>query len=140
MINNLSIGASYSGLYTKDGMQINDLIQLEINALLQNTSAEILSKPSILVLDGRQARIQVGEQIPISKFPVTNTGNEFEIPYVEYLPVGITLNLRPRISDDNRQITMQVETIITETAGEETSSILSAPTISNRKVESFVRI
>ena len=140
MINNLAIGASYSGLYTKDGTQINDLIQLEINALLQNTSAEILSKPSILVLDGRQARIQVGEQIPISKFPVTNTGNEFEIPDVEYLPVGITLNLRPRISDDNRQITMQVETIITETAGEETSSILSAPTISNRKVESFVRI
>ena len=140
MINNLSIGASYSGLYTKEGKQINDLIDLEINALLQNTSAEILSKPSVLVLDGRQARIQVGEQIPISKFPVTNTGSEFEIPDVEYLPVGITLNLRPRISDDNRQITMQVETIITETAGEETSSILSAPTISNRKVESFVRI
>ena len=140
MINNLSIGASYSGLYTKDGKQISDIINLEINALLQNTSAEILSKPSVLVLDGRQARIQVGEQIPISKFPVTNTGSEFEIPDVEYLPVGITLNLRPRISDDNKQITMQVETIITETAGEETSSILSAPTISNRKVESFVRI
>ena len=140
MINNLSLGASYSGNYTADGNEINELISLKINALLQNTSAEILSKPSVLVLDGRQARIQIGEQIPISKYPVTNTGNEIEIPDVEYLPVGITLNLRPRIGEDNRQITMQVETIITETSGEQSSSILSAPTITNRKVESFVRI
>ena len=140
MINNLSLGASYSGNYTADGQEINELISLKINALLQNTSAEILSKPSVLVLDGRQARIQIGEQIPISKYPVTNTGNEIEIPDVEYLPVGITLNLRPRIGEDNRQITMQVETIITETSGEQSSSILSAPTITNRKVESFVRI
>ena len=140
MINNLAIGFSKAGKYTKNGQSVNELIDIEIKALLQNSSAEILSKPSILVLDGRQARIQVGEQIPISKYPVTKTGNEFEIPDVEYLPVGITLNLRPRISADNRQITMQIETIITETEGEETSSILSAPTISNRKVESFVRI
>ena len=140
MINNLSLGASYSGNYTADGQEINELISLKINALLQNTSAEILSKPSVLVLDGRQARIQIGEQIPISKYPVTNTGNEIEIPDVEYLPVGITLNLRPRIGENNRQITMQVETIITETSGEQSSSILSAPTITNRKVESFVRI
>ncbi len=140
MINNLSLGASYSGNYNAKGQEINELISLKINALLQNTSAEILSKPSVLVLDGRQARIQIGEQIPISKYPVTNTGSEIEIPDVEYLPVGITLNLRPRIGEDNRQITMQVETIITETSGEESSSILSAPTITNRKVESFVRI
>ncbi|MAV59258.1 MAG: hypothetical protein CMG07_04825 [Candidatus Marinimicrobia bacterium] len=140
MINSLSLGASNSGYYTAGGQEINELISLKINALLQNTSAEILSKPSVLVLDGRQARIQIGEQIPISKYPVTNTGNEIEIPDVEYLPVGITLNLRPRIGEDNRQITMQVETIITETSGEQSSSILSAPTITNRKVESFVRI
>ena len=79
-LGNLMTVASESDAF---GDQKPEVIK-QLNALLQNTSAEILSKPSVLVLDGRQARIQVGEQIPISKFPVTNTGNEFEIPDVEY--------------------------------------------------------
>ncbi len=139
-INALSMQANYTGRYTKDGMQIEQKLSTHINAIIENNSAEILSKPSVLVLDGRQARIQIGEQIPISRYPVSNNDTEIIIPDVEYLPVGITLNLRPRISDDYRQITMQIETIITETSGEVSSSVLSAPTITNRKVESFVRI
>ena len=33
-----------------------------LNAMVQNGQAEILSNPSVLVLNGRQARIQVGQQ------------------------------------------------------------------------------
>ena len=94
------------------------MIDLQIQALLKNTSAEILSKPSVLVLDGRQARIQVGEQIPISKLPISNSEDNFLVPDIEYLPTGITLNLRPRISEDNKNVTMQIETIITEALNE----------------------
>ncbi len=37
----------------------------KLQALISSSAAEILSRPSVLVLDGRQARIQVGQQIPI---------------------------------------------------------------------------
>ena len=37
----------------------------QLQALISIGTAEILSRPSVLVLDGRQARIQVGQQIPI---------------------------------------------------------------------------
>ena len=139
-LNNLSLTYGQTGLYTEVGKTINEVIDLQIQALLKNTSAEILSKPSILVLDGRQARIQVGEQIPISKLPISSSEDNFLVPDIEYLPTGITLNLRPRISDDGKNVTMQVETIITEALSDGSSSVLSAPVISNRKVESFVRI
>ena len=92
-LNNLSIGYGQTGAFTEVGKTIDEVIDMQIKALIKNTSAEILSKPSVLVLDGRQARIQVGEQIPISKVPITSTGEEFLIPDIEYLPVGITLNL-----------------------------------------------
>ena len=65
------------------------------------------------------------------------------VPDVEYLPVGITLNIRPRISDDNKHVTMQVETIITEVDADysnSSTSVIDAPVINNRKIESFVRL
>ena len=139
-LNNLSLSYGQTGLYTEVGKTIDEVIDLQIQALLKNTSAEILSKPSVLVLDGRQARIQVGEQIPISKLPISNSEDNFLVPDIEYIPTGITLNLRPRISDDGKNVTMQIETIITEALSEGSSTVLSAPIISNRKVESFVRI
>ena len=76
-LNNLSLTYGQTGLYTEIGKTIDEVIDLQIQELLKNTSAEILSKPAVLVLDGRQARIQVGEQIPISKLPISNSEDNF---------------------------------------------------------------
>ena len=112
-----------------------------VEALISSKAAEILSKPSVLVLDGRQARIQIGQQIPIANTTFVNTQTRVS---VDYLPVGIVLNLRPRISADGSRVTMQVETIISETeeriGAATSSSVEAAPIINNRKVQSFVRV
>ncbi|MDP7121915.1 MAG: hypothetical protein QGH91_05600 [Candidatus Marinimicrobia bacterium] len=113
-----------------------------IQALISISAAEILSRPSVLTLDGRQARIQVGQQIPIVKTTSTQTAVSKS---VDYIPVGIVLNLRPRVSEDQTRITIQIETIITETeertgALAATSGVQEAPLINNRKVQSFVRV
>ena len=113
-----------------------------LQALFSASAAEILSRPSVLVLDGRQARIQVGQQIPIVKTTSTQTTVSKS---VDYIPVGIVLNLRPRVSQDGTRITIQIETIITETeertgALAATSGVQEAPLINNRKVQSFVRV
>ena len=112
-----------------------------VEALISTKAAEILSKPSVLVLDGRQARIQVGQQIPIVKTTSTQISSTKS---VDYIPVGIVLNLRPRISEDNTRITIQVETIISETEeriGASTGGgVLEAPVINNRRVQSYVRV
>ena len=103
--------------------------------------ATIKSKPSALVLDGRQTRIQVGQQIPIVK---TITDQIAKTRSVDYVPVGIVLNVRPRISEDGSSVTIQVETIISETeeriGATSGGDVESAPIINNRKVQSFVRV
>ena len=103
--------------------------------------ATIKSKPSALVLDGRQTRIQVGQQIPIVK---TITDQVAKTKSVDYVPVGIVLNVRPRISEDGSSVTIQVETIISETeqriGATGGGDVESAPIINNRKVQSFVRV
>ena len=135
---NFLLQYSTGGFFDEDGNAINKLLDVNLKALLSSKSAEILSKPSVLVLDGRQARIQVGRQIPITRTIAVNGFSESD---VEYIPVGIILNLKPRISEDKRDVTMQVETIITEVDAQSShQNVASAPTINNRRVESFIRV
>ena len=138
--NALSILYSEKAFTDSEGYTIDDLFQIQINALINSKSAEILSRPSILVLDGRQARIQIGRQMPITKAYAAGVDLTYED--VEYLPVGIVLNIKPRISNDMENVTMQIETIITDTESENYNNdgVLIAPIINNRKVESFVRV
>ena len=117
-----------------EGYSIRDPIGLtaNISAFVQDGHAEILSNPSVLVLDGRQARIQVGTQIPNQ---TTYTNQSYASTSVEYLQTGIVLNIRPRVSEDGSEVTMQVETIVSSSV-----SATSPPEIDNRQVQTFVRV
>ena len=129
---------SFTFAFDKNAADAILLFKSAINALVQAGDAEVLSNPSVLVLDGRQARIQVGQQVPVIR---SNTTAEGITRAVEYIPIGIVLNLRPRISNDNTEITMQVETVVSaiqEIRGAD--DVFFAPTIDSREVQTFVRV
>ena len=125
------------------GMDFVRQFMFNLHALVSNGEAEILTNPSVLVLDGRQARIQIGQQIPVVSSTATNTSVSQR---VDYFPVGIVLNIRPRLDAEAKEVTMQVETIVSSvaaTGGAATSvgdDVFFAPAIDNRQVQSFVRI
>ncbi|MGY8827540.1 MAG: type II secretion system protein GspD [Candidatus Latescibacterota bacterium] len=116
----------------------------KLEALQETGNAEVLSSPSVLVLNDRQARIQVGRQIPVAKTTATTSSVSKGI---EYFPVGIVLNLRPRINRESTEVTMQIETIISSISVESaarleqgSSGIEFSPIIDNRLVETYVRV
>jgi type II secretory pathway component GspD/PulD (secretin) len=134
-------GAALPFTFTFDENLARTALKLtaQLKALIEHGEAEILSNPSVLVLDGRQARIQIGQQVPVVNSTATAAGITSS---VEYFPVGIVLNLRPRINDDGSEVTMQVETIVSAVASTSTvsSAVLFAPTVDNRQVQTFVRV
>ncbi|SVB19467.1 uncharacterized protein METZ01_LOCUS172321, partial [marine metagenome] len=115
-------------------------LSASISAFVEDGHAEILSNPSVLVLDGRQARIQVGQQVPTSNVSTTAAGSYASVSYIQ---TGIVLNIRPRVSEDGSEITMQIETIVssadTQSGSTETGALL-APEIENKQVQTFVRV
>lgn len=135
----------FSALFNMDKFSAGyNFFETRIKALMTSGHAEILSNPSVLALDGRQARIQIGQQVPIVKSTATTSGI---INSVEYFPVGIVLNLRPRINQDGSEITMQVETIVSAVNQQSRplksvsqTDVSAAPTIDNRQVQTFVRV
>ncbi len=108
-----------------------------IQALVSDGDATVLSRPSVLVLDGRQARIAVSDKVPYAVVKTTKIGENFTSD-TEYLDTGIVLNLRPRATDDNSHISMQVEVKISGQSGESPTGI--GPPLAARDVKTVVRI
>ena len=108
----------------------------ELKASVANGTAEVLSNPTILVLDGRQALIRVGTQIPNKTVVQTNYGSQESISYID---TGIVLNIRPRISEDGAEVTMQTETIVS-TSRPYLNDPANPPEIESKTVQSFVRV
>jgi general secretion pathway protein D len=71
-------------------------ILMQLNALRTKTRVKILEAPSVLALDGMQASINVGSEIPYPGGSYTSTGGSSTS--VEYRDTGVTLMVLPRIS------------------------------------------
>ena len=108
----------------------------ELKASIADGSAEVLSNPTILVLDGRQALIRIGTQIPNKTVVQTNYGSTESVTYID---TGIVLNIRPRISEDGSEVTMQTETIVS-TSRPYLNKDDNPPEIESKTVQSFVRV
>ena len=127
-------------------------IAARINALVQTNKAEVLSRPSIITLDNRQATIRVGTDIPVSTSKdaaAVGSGSNRVAFSFQYIPTGILLNIRPRISEDLSEISMLIDATVSATVPGADLQVLdpvsrialaSAPTISTRRVQTYARI
>lgn len=124
-------------IYSSGMARINPLgFQATLDAFISDGTAEVLTNPTILVLDGRQALIRIGTQIPNETIQTTNYGTQKSVNYID---TGIVLNIRPRISEDGSEVTMQTETIVSS-AIYDASDKDKTPSIESKTVQSFVRV
>lgn len=78
-----------------------------VNALITEGKGRILSKPKLVVINGKEASFQVGGEIPISTTTTTSGGNvQQNIEFKEY---GITLTVKPTIRDGKVDVILTVE-------------------------------
>ena len=122
---------------------------VQIRALIREGKAEILSRPAVLTLNNRQAAIRVGEDIPIATSQEGTANNSNKVSFnFKYIPVGIMLNVRPRISENADEVSMLIDTIVSSVEPGQDLQILSnsgeilasAPTVASRRVQTYSRI
>jgi general secretion pathway protein D len=69
-----------------------------INAVRSDNQSNILSTPSIMTLDNQEARILVGQEIPITTGEALSQNFDNTFRTVQRQNVGITLEVRPQIN------------------------------------------
>ena len=97
--NSLSAGTGF-GIGGPGGLvQLNyDDISVSMNAYAQEGRLEILSRPSILTRNNREALISVGSLVPFAQSGNVNSITGQTIPQYEYEPIGISLRVTPYIT------------------------------------------
>jgi general secretion pathway protein D len=73
-----------------------------LHALGQNTSVNLLSTPNLITLENEEAKILIGQNIPITTGSYAQTGSSTSVtPFQTFdrKDVGITLRVRPQISE-----------------------------------------
>ena len=122
---------------------------VKLEALARDGKAEVLARPSVLTLDNRQATIRVGTDIPIATSRDTSSATESRVSYsFFYMPTGIQLNVRPRIDNEGREVSMQIDAAVSATVANQGVQIRSpgevvlaaAPGVSTRRVQTYARI
>jgi len=109
-----------------------------LNALSSVTNIEVVSSPSLLVLDNQEARLQIGDEVPIATQQVTDTSSSTStvVNTISFRDTGIMLSVKPRVSR-NGQVILSIEQEVSSVSSTTTSGI-DSPTISQRKIETSV--
>jgi general secretion pathway protein D len=146
----LPIASGTSGFSFDSLKDLEQQLVVKLRALIEEEKAEILSRPSVLTLNNRQATIRVGQEIPIatsSEAGIVKEANRISFNF-KYLPTGISLNIRPRITEDGNEVSMLVDTVVSapipgadlELRSSSGEVLASAPTVATRRVQTYTRI
>ena len=80
-------------------VQLNyDDVSVSMNAMAEEGRLEILSRPSILTRNNREALISVGSLVPFAQSGNVNSVTGIAIPQYEYESIGISLRVTPYIT------------------------------------------
>ena len=114
--------------------------QIVLDALSDVTDVNIVSSPTLTVLDGKRAVLQVGDEVPIitqQAVGVVSPGAPV-VNSVTYRNTGIILGIVPRINDKGR-VVLEVEQEASEVSPT-TSSTINSPTIQQRRIKTTVAV
>ncbi|MEL6622827.1 MAG: type II secretion system secretin GspD, partial [Pseudomonadota bacterium] len=111
-----------------------------LNALASITDVNIVSSPSLMVLDNREAQLNVGDEVPVVTRSSVSTDDPDApiVNSVEQRDTGVILKIKPRVSATGRVI-LDIRQEVSDVVATETSGI-DSPTIRERIVETTVAV
>ena len=115
-------------------------IKVALNALETESEVNVLSAPSLMVLDNQTATINVGDEIPVPTRQSTSNvdPNAPTVNEIQFRDTGVTLEVTPRVNNSGL-VTMDIRQEVSNAVAT-TSSSIDAPTIQQRQIESTVAI
>ncbi|MGM0519369.1 MAG: type II secretion system secretin GspD [Campylobacterota bacterium] len=103
---------------------------VSVNLLKQNGAAEVLSEPSILAINNKESSIYVGERRSIKTGTTTTDGGNTNESYSRE-DIGLTLSVKPRISNDNKVI-LEINTLLEDILSAENAD---QPTTTKKEIK-----
>ena len=113
-------------------------IAATLSALNALTHVNVISTPSLMVLDNKTARLQIGDQVPITTQTATSTvtASTAIVNSITMQDTGVILSVTPRINESGR-VQLEIEQEVSSVV-QTTTSTINSPTIQQRRVKTTV--
>ena len=110
-------------------------VDVQVQALVQNGDARVLSRPNITTLSGEKAELLIGGSIPL---PVTDSDGGVNVSWKDY---GIKLIVEPKLDTEDK-ITAKVETEVSTLDYDHavTSSVGTFPAMTKRTANAAINL
>ena len=118
----------------------SDNVRLVLNALESITDVNVISSPQLMVLDNQTARLQVGDQVPVSTRSVVSITDPDApaVNEIQLLDTGVILEVTPRVNAGGMVI-MDIEQQVSDVVETDTSDI-DSPTVRQRQITSTIAV
>lgn len=135
-VGRIETGAFLPGSINLDPRDVlpSGVLQAAIYAQVERGEGRILSRPRISAQSGASAKIITGDALPILT-AITLSGVNGVSQQVQYVNVGVTLQIAPRVSPDGF-VTAQLYGVVSSVSGYSQGY----PTISQREAETSVTV
>lgn len=118
---------------------VSNNLQVALRALETNGRTQVLSAPSLVVMNNQQAQIQVGDNIPINQTTVNTLNSDTTLSSVEYVQTGVILDVVPRINPGGL-VYMDIQQQVSDADTRSISGTQTNPRISTRSVSTQVAV
>ncbi|HEY7641633.1 MAG TPA: type II secretion system secretin GspD [Steroidobacteraceae bacterium] len=115
-------------------------IRAVLNALESVTNVNVISSPKLLVLNNREAELQIGDQVPIIVQSAVSTVDQTSpiVNSVQLRDTGVILRITPRVNRSGL-VLLDVAQEISDVVPTTTSNI-DSPTIQQRRISSSIAV
>ncbi len=112
-----------------------------IEASATTGKAKILSRPNLMTSDNQEARLLVGQEVPIlttqSNSTVQNNSTTQLLQSVQYRDTGLVIRALPQVNSEGL-VNLELSLEISEVAPGESAGGIQSPTFTTRKAETTV--
>lgn len=128
--------ASIGGLmFTKTFLDGSAMVDATLQAIAVNNDVDLLSRPSLTVINNQEGEIQIGAEVPIEQGQTVGVGGA-ATTNIQYRPTGIELTITPQINVDgivNLTITQVLSSV--DSAGQ---GVNNNPVFNNQEITTTV--
>lgn len=102
-----------------------------VQAVAGDSNSKLLFCPQILTMNGEEAEINIGQEVPIRSGSSTTDGTVQD--NIEYRDTGVILQVTPQISADKR-VTLTINTELSSVAEESGDPLIDSPTFNENTI------
>lgn len=115
-------------------------IRAVLNAIESITNVKVISSPKLMVLNNREAELQIGDQVPITVQSSVSTGDGAApiVNSVELHDTGVIMRITPR-ANKSGLVLLDIAQEVSDVVPTSTSNI-DSPTIQQRRISSSIAV